>query len=111
MNMNLGNNILKQRKQAQLSQEQLGDKIGVTRQTISNWELNETIPDAKQLLALSKELQISIDVLVDNDIQNILEQKVNSVENNMMKNNTLLKVLFALSLIIVFLIIAFISAN
>lgn len=36
--MNLGNNILELRKRMQLSQEKLGEKVGVTRQTISNWE-------------------------------------------------------------------------
>ena len=49
--MELGTNIWRARKQLQLSQEQLGAIVGVTRQTISNWELNETVPDAKQLLA------------------------------------------------------------
>lgn len=37
--MDLGKNILKSRKKLQLSQEQLGQLVGVTRQTISNWEL------------------------------------------------------------------------
>ena len=36
--MKLGENILKLRKQNGLSQEQLGEQVGVTRQTISNWE-------------------------------------------------------------------------
>ena len=49
--MELGTNIWRARKQLQLSQEQLGAIVGVTRQTMSNWELNETVPDAKQLLA------------------------------------------------------------
>lgn len=109
--MNLGNNIFKLRKKLQLSQEQLGEIVGVTRQTISNWELNETIPDAKQLIALSKALQISIDVLVDNDIQNLLEQKVNSVETEVIKNNNLLKIIFVLSLVIIGMVIVFISAS
>ena len=43
--MKLGENILKLRKQNGLSQEQLGEKVNVTRQTISNWELNETTPN------------------------------------------------------------------
>lgn len=109
--MNLENNILKLRKNLQLSQEQLGEIVGVTRQTISNWELNETIPDAKQLISLSKALQVSIDVLVDNDIQNLLEQKVDNVETNLIKNNNLLKIIFVLSLTIIVIVIAFISSN
>ena len=61
--MNLGDHIQQARKKAQLSQEKLGDMVGVTRQTISNWELNITTPDANQLLALSKALQISMDAV------------------------------------------------
>ena len=40
----------------------------VTRQTIFNWELDETAPNPEQLKLLSKALQVSIDILVDNDI-------------------------------------------
>jgi len=109
--MELGNKILKLRKEQQLSQEKLGEKVGVTRQTISNWELNETMPDTKQLIALSRALQISIDELVDNDVQSLLEQKVSNVENKIEKNNNLLKVIFVLSLVIVGLIVAFISST
>jgi len=109
--MDLGNNILKLRKQHRLSQEKLGEKIGVTRQTISNWELNETIPDAKQLTVLSRVLQISIDKLLDNDIQNLLEQKVNNVETKIIKNNKLSKIIFVLSLVIVVLVLVLILAS
>lgn len=108
--MNLGNNILELRKQMQLSQEKLGEKVGVTRQTISNWELGQTIPDTYQLIALSKALNVSIDSLVNNDIQNLLEQKFNNVELEIVTNNKLLKISIAvLSFIVIFLILAFIS--
>ena len=43
--MKLGDNILKLRKDCKLSQEQLAEKVDVTRQTISNWELCETSPN------------------------------------------------------------------
>ncbi|MBQ2409229.1 MAG: helix-turn-helix transcriptional regulator [Bacilli bacterium] len=66
--MSLGKNILTLRKKSGLSQEQLGEKVNVTRQTISNWELDETAPNPEQLKLLSKALQVSIDILVDNDI-------------------------------------------
>ena len=49
----LGENILKLRKSKGLSQEQLGEKVQVTRQTISNWELGETSPNPEQLKLLS----------------------------------------------------------
>lgn len=108
--MNLGNNILELRKRMQLSQEKLGEKVGVTRQTISNWELGQTTPDTYQLIALSKALNVSIDSLVDNDIQNLLEQKFNNVELEIETNNKLLKISIAvLSFIVIILILAFIS--
>jgi len=62
--MDLGGRIFELRKKQQFSQEKLGERVGVTRQTISNWELNETLPDTNQLIALSKALVISIDELV-----------------------------------------------
>ena len=78
--MKLGNNILKLRKKNGLSQEQLGEQVNVTRQTISNWELGETTPNPEQLKLLSKALNVSIDELIDNDIKGILETKVSNTE-------------------------------
>ena len=49
--MNLGNKIVTERKKLGLSQEELADKVGVTRQTISKWELGETTPDINDIIA------------------------------------------------------------
>lgn len=68
--MALGQNILELRKKRGFSQEKLGEKIGVSRQTISNWELGETSPNYEQLKALSKLLNISVDKLIDNNLEN-----------------------------------------
>ena len=70
--MQLGNNIQTLRKKKGLSQEKLAEKINVTRQTISNWELGETAPNPEQLILLSKQFDISIDELVGNDIKTTL---------------------------------------
>ena len=78
--MSLGQNILKLRKKNGFSQEQLGEKIDVTRQTISNWELDETAPNPSQLKLLSKVLKVSIDELLNNNISNILVEKVSNTE-------------------------------
>ena len=45
----IGERIKQVRKQFGLSQEELGDKLNVTRQTVSKWELNQTIPDINKL--------------------------------------------------------------
>lgn len=67
--MQLGNNISTLRKEKGLSQEKLAEKVKVTRQTISNWELGETSPNPEQLILLSKTLNKSIDELVGNEIE------------------------------------------
>ena len=46
--MDLGKKVASLRKKNNLTQESLAEKIGVTRQTISKWELGETSPDIKQ---------------------------------------------------------------
>ena len=80
MTMSLGDKILDLRKKNGLSQEQLGEKIDVTRQTISNWELGETQPNPEQLKLLSEALKVSIDDLLDNNIQNVVVEKVSNTE-------------------------------
>lgn len=66
--MKLSENILNLRKKNNLSQEQLAEKVNVSRQTISNWELGETSPNPEQLILLSKTLQASIDYLLGNEV-------------------------------------------
>ena len=78
--MNLGNMISSLRKESGLSQEELAEKVGVTRQTISKWELEETAPDINQALILSKIFNVSLDELTNNDVSNILVEKVSNTE-------------------------------
>lgn len=78
--MNLGNKISSLRKKNSLSQEELAEKVGVTRQTISKWELEETTPDINQAKMLSKIFKVSLDELCNNDINNILVEKVSNTE-------------------------------
>ena len=78
--MDLGNKILKLRKEKGYSQEDLAEKLDVTRQTISNWELGSTQPNPEQLKGLSKILNVSIDELLDNDIKGVIVEKVSNTE-------------------------------
>ena len=78
--MDLGNNIYNLRKKYNMSQEQLAEKIDVTRQTISNWELGETSPNPEQLKKLSKEFNISIDILIGNgEISNTRNTEIKTI--------------------------------
>lgn len=78
--MEIGNNIVNFRKKSGLSQEELAEKVGVARQTISKWELGETSPDLKQAKELSKIFKVSLDELADNDIKEILVEKTTNTE-------------------------------
>ena len=51
--MSLGNSLFNARKRSGLSQEEVAEKLGVSRQTISKWELDETLPDIRQSKRLS----------------------------------------------------------
>ena len=66
--MNLGNNLFQARKKAGLSQEMVAEKLGVSRQTISKWETDETIPDIYQSKKMAKLYNLTLDELIDFDI-------------------------------------------
>lgn len=78
--MEIGKKIMELRKKNGLSQEDLAEKVGVARQTISKWELSETSPDLKQAKELSRIFNVSLDELVSNDINNILIEKTSNTE-------------------------------
>ena len=77
--MELGNQIKKYRSELQISQEQLADRIYVSRQTISNWENEKSYPDVNSLVLLSEVFQTSIDKLIKGDID-IMKEKINEQE-------------------------------
>lgn len=106
----LGEKILKLRKRQGLSQEQLGEQVNVTRQTISNWELNETAPNPEQLKLLSKALNVSIDELLDNERKEVLMNKVSNTEKLAGMIIKILKVFGIIFIIyIVFVVLAMIG--
>lgn len=65
--MKLSNKILNLRKEKGLSQEELAEKIGVSRQAVSRWEGGAAQPDAANLLQLSRLFQVTADYLLDDD--------------------------------------------
>lgn len=103
--MNLGKKIAELRKKNNLSQEELAEKVGVARQTISKWEIGDTTPDINQVKIISKIFNISIDELVDNDINNVIVEKVSNTEKLAGITIKILKV-FGI-MIIVFIILIF----
>ena len=81
--MELGNLILKYRKQNNLSQEDLAKEIGVTRQTISKWELNETSPDLKQAAKLAELFGVGVNDLIN---ERNKEDDIKSKDKQITKN-------------------------
>lgn len=67
MNVETANRLMQYRKKAGLSQEELADKLGVSRQAVSKWECAESSPDTDNLIALSKIYGISLDELINGE--------------------------------------------
>ena len=66
--MNLGNHLFHARKKSGLSQEEVAEKLGVSRQTVSKWETDETVPDIRQSKKMAVLYKMSLDELIDFDI-------------------------------------------
>lgn len=62
--MAYNNKLYELRKQKGFSQEELANRLNVSRQTISKWEIGETTPEMEKLMALSELYEISIDEMV-----------------------------------------------
>lgn len=73
--MSLGNNLFQARKKKGLSQEAVAEKLGVSRQTISKWETDETLPDIRQAKTLAVVYGLTLDELIafDSDVREIQE--------------------------------------
>lgn len=73
--MNLGDHLFQARKKKGLSQENVAEKLGVSRQTVSKWELNETLPDIRQAKSMATLYGLTLDELIewDADMQEIQE--------------------------------------
>ena len=66
--MNLGNSLFHARKKSGLSQEEVAEKLGISRQTVSKWETGETLPDIRQSKRLAVLYHLSLDELIDFDL-------------------------------------------
>ena len=72
--MTLGEKIKEARKQCGLSQEQLAEKMSVSRSAIAKWETDKGIPDISNLIAISDEFGISLDELIKD--QSAVKKKI-----------------------------------
>lgn len=72
--MELGQQLKAHRKELGISQDELAEKIFVSRQSISNWENNKTYPDIHTLLLLAETFGISLDELIKGDVEEMKEE-------------------------------------
>ena len=101
--MELGKNIVLFRKEQKLSQEELAELMNVSRQTISNWELGETMPLSEQVIKLAKIFKKTTDELLGVDTKDIIINRVNGTKELMKKQFKFTKILFIVIYLIVLL--------
>ena len=92
----LGDNIKRFRKEANLSQEALAEKLGVTRQSISLWENNQSQPSIETLLSLSKVLNKTTDELLSSTQESPVEMAPQDKESNPKKSSKPLFIVIAI---------------
>ena len=82
MTIEIADRLIKLRKQNGLSQEELADKLGLSRQAVSKWERAEASPDTDNLICLAKLYGISLDELLktDDSVETIVEEQVKKDE-------------------------------
>ena len=97
--MNLGDKILKIRKDNKMSQEQFAEILNVTRQTVSNWENGKNYPDIETLIKISDKFNVSLDILLKGDKEMIKDI------NKKIKNNKVLKIIIVVLIVIIALIV------
>ena len=101
--MNFSDNLIKLRKGKGWSQEELADKLGLSRQAISKWEVGTSKPDIDNVIKISKLFEISIDELVNNEIV-----KTEAISINVNKSNKKDRVLKWLRLLMIVLVIIYV---
>jgi transcriptional regulator with XRE-family HTH domain len=110
--MNIGDKLQKSRTNVNLTQEQVAETLGVSRQTISNWENEKTYPDIKNIVILSDLYNVSLDYLLKDKEEKTMSNYLNYLEestNTVKSKNKLSKLLLVLSYLIIwaFTLIAF----
>lgn len=75
--MTFAEKFLTLRKSENMSQEEIAEKLNVSRQAISRWEMGTAMPDAQNLLQISRLFKVSIDYLLNDEVA----ERINTVVN------------------------------
>ncbi len=98
--MNIGNEIKKHRAQMNISQEELAERVFVTRQTVSNWETEKSYPDIHSVLLLSQVFGTTVDALLKEDIPQ-MKSEINQNEiKRFNKYSSIYTILFILVILL-----------
>ena len=85
--MRLGTSLYHARRKKGLSQEAVAEKLGVSRQTISKWETDETLPDIRQAKKLSVLYGLTLDELISFDLDTrALQEMIDTTSDAVTKN-------------------------
>ena len=113
--MKFNEKLIKLRKEMGLSQEELGNKLNVARQTVSKWELGETTPEMDKLIKMSEIFNITLDELIkdknnDENINNTNSQKLAGLVIKILKGLGIFLIVIAIA-VVSLMIISFVSFN
>ena len=98
--MELGKQIKRYRMEENLSQEELADKVFVSRQTISNWENDKNYPDINSLVLMSEVFHVSLDTLIKGDLERMKKEIDKQEYAEFQKNGNIFSILFVALLIV-----------
>ena len=104
--MEIGRKLKEARQMSDLTQENVAEKLNVSRQTISNWETEKFYPDILYVLQLSDLYQVSLDELLKGD-----ERMIQHLENstNVVKSNQKILLAFICNICLLFLFFIFVT--
>lgn len=107
--MEIGKQIKKYRTEMKFSQEELSEKIFVSRQTISNWENSKNYPDVKSLLLLSSLFNVSLDILIKGDLEEMKEEIKKEDIDKFKRDSNIFTILFILTIVSVVPLMKFVG--
>lgn len=108
--MELGKQIKMYRLENKLSQEELADRIYVSRQTISNWENDKSYPDINSLVLLSEVFKVSLDKLIKGDVdvmKDVIQKEEVDKMNHYGKIFTIMLIVTVVSVVPLFMWLGF----
>ena len=97
--MEIGTQIKKFRTDSGLSQDELAERIYVSRQTVSNWETGKSYPDVNSLVLMSETFGVTVDALLKDDVQVMREAIEKGDSKSFLALNRTLNVLFVLMIL------------